>query len=45
MSQVIARVATRQAELGLPEKDEAETSPRQVVAQDVDVPAESPEAR
>ncbi len=29
---VIAAVAERQAELGLPEKDEAETSPRQVVA-------------
>jgi hypothetical protein len=32
VSQVIASLQQRQAELGLPEKDEAETSPRQVVS-------------
>jgi hypothetical protein len=32
VAQVIAAVAERQADLGLPEKNEAETSPRQVVA-------------
>ena len=32
VSQVIAALQQRQAELGLPEKDEAETSPRQVVS-------------
>ena len=32
MSLVIAALRQRQTELGLPEKDEAETSPRQVVS-------------
>ncbi len=35
MTRVLAALEERQAELGLPEKDEPETSPRQVVARTV----------